>query len=60
MVEVRAAAITLVAYWALFIPGSTMEVTGVLLALASVIYFILGPYVVSFDLITGCATTARV
>ena len=39
MVAVRTAAITLVAYWALFMPGSTIEVTGVLLALASVRLF---------------------
>ena len=32
--------------WSLAVPASAMEATGVALALASVIYFIIGPYVV--------------
>jgi hypothetical protein len=46
MVKVKSALRALVIYWMLFAPGPSMEMTGAALALASVIYFIMGRYVV--------------
>jgi hypothetical protein len=60
MVEVRTAAITLVAYWALFMPGSDGGDRRAPGARIRPSISFLGRTWSSSNLITGCATTARV
>jgi hypothetical protein len=46
VVELKTALATLLVFWALSMPAEAMEVGHVTLAVLSVIYFVLGPYVV--------------
>ena len=50
MVAVKTAITAMLVYWMLFAPELSMEMTGDVLALASVIYFVMGPGLIRVSL----------